>query len=223
VKLPGNIATVEIIATRNMTPKETDAYLSLYGLTVQNRYADGRQSTPYRYESVLRKHLDAVVLVLVTTMDGEPNVCLRTCIRPPLLMRKQLHLPQNDERSYFALLELPAGLVETDDIGEKGLRRRASAEALEETGYRLKPSEFSRLGAAPFNTPGVMAERCFFLKACIEDNRNRITPKGDGSPVEEGGDIVWLPLTAAIAMCDRGEILDMKTELGLRRLAGNLV
>jgi ADP-ribose pyrophosphatase len=223
LKLPGKIASVDITESRNLTPTETDAYLSLHGLTIQNRYADGSQSSPYRYEGVLRKHLDAVVLVLTATKDGVPQVCLRTCIRPPLLMRERLILPQPDDHLFFALLELPAGLIEPEDIGEIGLQRRAAAEAFEEAGYRLKPSAFTRLGAAPFITPGVMAERCFFLKACIEDMQDRITPEGDGSPVEDGGDIVWLPLPDAIAMCDRGEILDMKTELGLRRLAGDLL
>jgi ADP-ribose pyrophosphatase len=202
-----------------MTPNEKNAYLSLHGLTVQNSYTDGTKSPPYRYEGVLRKWLDAVVLILTAIVDGERCICLRTCIRPPLLMRRDLLLPQPDEADHFALLELPAGLIEAGDIGEAGLFARASAEALEETGYTISPGAFERLGAAPFNTPGVMGERCFYVKACIEDVRNRISPKGDGSPVEEGGGIIWIPLKEALGMCDRGDILDMKTELGLRRIA----
>ena len=203
-----------------MTPNEKAAYLSLHGLRVQNTYVDGTTSDVYRYEGVLRKWLDAVVLILTATVDGETCVCLRTCIRPPLLMRRALPLPQKEDTDYFALLELPAGLLEDGDTGEEGLFKRASKEALEETGYRLSPDAFERIGSAPFNTPGIMPERCFFVKACIQDVQDRITPEGDGSPVEDGGEIVWIPLKKALGMCDQGEIIDMKTELGLRRIFG---
>lgn len=218
MKLPGRIAAVEIIESRDVTSHETNAYLHLHKLTVQTRYDDGTKSVPYQYEGVTRKYLDAVVVVLVSYVEESPHVCLRTCIRPPLLMRESLDLPQPDDQRYFAQLELPAGLIEDVDVGEAGLFERASAEALEESGYRVAPAAFRRLGSAPFNTPGVMAERCFYVRADIEDIQARVSPEGDGSPVEIGGDIVWLPLDDAIAMCDRGEILDMKTELGLRRL-----
>ena len=222
MKLPGTICSVDIIASRNMTPDEKNAYLSLHGLTVQNTYRDGAKSAPYRYEGVLRKYLDAVVVILTATIDGETCVCLRTCIRPPLCMRRTLTLPQPDNIDRFALLELPAGLIEDSDEGETGLFRRASEEALEEAGYQVPATAFNRVGSAPFNTPGVMPERCFFVKACIEDVRDRITPMGDGSPVEDGGEITWLPLKKAIVMCDQGEIVDMKTELGLRRISESL-
>ena len=219
MKLPGRIASVDIIESRDLTPHATSSYLHLHELTMQTRYNDGTRSAPYRYEGVTRKHLDAVVVVLVAVVDDVPHVCLRTCIRPPLLMRERLDLPQPDPTRLFALLELPAGLIEDGDSGDSGLFERAAAETLEEAGYRVSPSAFAKLGAAPFNTPGVMAERCFYVRADIEDIHSRTSPEGDGSPLEVGGDIVWLPLAEAIAMCDQGEILDMKTELGLRRLA----
>ena len=34
-----------------------------------------------------------------------------------------------------------------------------------------------------------------------------------------GGDIMWIPVDDALKMCEQGKIVDMKTELGLRRLA----
>ena len=43
-------------------------------------------------------------------------------------------------------------------------------------------------------------------------------PAGDGSPMEEGAVLVVYPLAQALAMCARGEIIDLKTELILRRL-----
>jgi hypothetical protein len=36
--------------------------------------------------------------------------------------------------------------------------------------------------------------------------------------MEEGASTRWIPIDEAISMCMRGEIADLKTELGLRRL-----
>ena len=44
------------------------------------------------------------------------------------------------------------------------------------------------------------------------------TPTTDGSPFEEGARLEWVSLDEALARCARGEIRDMKTEIGLRRL-----
>jgi hypothetical protein len=41
---------------------------------------------------------------------------------------------------------------------------------------------------------------------------------GDGSPFEQGARLEWAPLEEALARCRRGEIRDLKTEVGLRRL-----
>jgi ADP-ribose pyrophosphatase len=40
--------------------------------------------------------------------------------------------------------------------------------------------------------------------------------------MEEGARTRWLPLDEAIAACMKGELSDLKTELGLRRLAERL-
>jgi hypothetical protein len=40
--------------------------------------------------------------------------------------------------------------------------------------------------------------------------------------MEEGARTRWLSLEAALAACVRGEIADLKTELGLRRLRDHL-
>ena len=40
--------------------------------------------------------------------------------------------------------------------------------------------------------------------------------------MEEGATTRWLPLDAAIAACVRGDLPDLKTELGLRRLRDHL-
>ncbi len=218
MKLPGRIQNVEIVEKQKVGNGEESSYLTLYSLSVRNTYTDGTQSRPYRYEAVLRKWLDAVVLVLSSTIDGKICVCLRTCIRPPLLLRPTVDLPQPDNERTIAVMELPAGLIEGTDRGEEGLRARAVAETLEETGYQLSPSDFAPLGSSPFVTPGVIPERMIFLRATIEDVTLRSHPEGDGSPAEEGSDILWVGVDEALEMCNKGEIVDMKTELGIRRL-----
>ena len=67
VKLPGEIEIVELVRREAVENSEPNPYLTLWNLGVRNRYADGRQSAVYRYEAVLRKYLDAVVLVLTAT------------------------------------------------------------------------------------------------------------------------------------------------------------
>jgi len=223
VKLPGRIQDVEIIDKQPVGSPEETSYLTLYSLRVQNTYTDGTKSDGYRYEGVLRKWLDAVVIVLTANIDDKVCVCLRTSIRPPLLLRRTLDLPQPDSATPCALLELPAGLIEDSDKGEAGLMGRAVLETLEETGYSLVEADFSTLGAGVFVSPGVIPEKMLFVTAWIRDIDNRSAPEGDGSLAEEGSDIVWVGVDEALKMCDNGEIVDMKTELGIRRLATLLV
>ncbi len=222
VKLPGQIQDVALLDKQRVGTPEDTAYLALYSLRVQNRYTDGSKSAVYRYEGVLRKWLDAVVLVLTTRINDVVHLCLRTSIRPPLLLRRGLDLPQPDDHTPFALLELPAGLIEGSDKGNAGLNRRAAAETLEETGYCVPADGFALLGTAPFVSPGVIPEKMIFMTARVEDIKDRSRPEGDGSPAEEGADIVWVGVDDALKMCDNGTIVDMKTELGIRRLAALL-
>jgi ADP-ribose pyrophosphatase len=89
---------------------------------------------------------------------------------------------------------------------------------LEEAGFRVDPAAVVVLGAGGFPSPGAMAERFFFVAAEV-DPATQQPLEGDGSPMEEGADTRWLPLDDAIAACVRGDIEDLKTELGLRRFA----
>ena len=66
-----------------------------------------------------------------------------------------------------------------------------------------------------------MIEKFYFV--AVEVDRDATTvPLGDGSPMEEGATTRWLDIDEAIAACVRGEITDLKTELGLRRLRDHL-
>ena len=193
--------------------------MSLHRLELENVYPDGSVSRPYAYDAVLRRHLDAVALLLTAGGGEAPRVCLRSCVRPPLLLRSGAATPLEEPSGPPCLWELPAGLIEDGDRGIEGIRARAAAEAFEEVGVRIAKDRFAIIGCAPFVTPGVIPERIHFVWAEVGRPEDAQAPAGDGSPVEERSEIAWVALDEAIAMCDRGEIEDMKTELGLRRLA----
>jgi hypothetical protein len=73
------------------------------------------------------------------------------------------------------------------------------------------------LGAGTFPSPGSMIEK-FYFTAIEVDPASQGLLVGDGSPMEEGATTRWLDLDDAIAQCVRGDICDLKTEAGLRRL-----
>jgi len=202
-----------------VAPQGESTFLTLHRLRARNTFTDGTEGTEFDWDAVLRDQIDAVVLLLVGEVDGRECVCLRSCVRPPLLLREGLALPVPDERRLDFLWELPAGLLEAGDEGMDGIRRRAAAEALEETGLAVVPDAFEILPGSPFLSPGVIPERIHFLAARVHDPARAAEPRGDGSPAEERAALWWLPIDDGLAMCERGEIDDMKTELGLRRLA----
>lgn len=219
MKPAGHVARVELVRRTDAAPLPGRAFLSLHRLELANVYADGAVSRTYPYDAVLRRYLDAVVLLLTSGAGAASRVCLRSCIRPPLLLRAGAVTPFDEPPRPPVLWELPAGLIEAADRGADGIRARAAAEALEEVGVRLPADAFALLPGAPFVSPGVIPERIHFVRASVERPEDAQAPAGDGSPVEEGAAIEWVALDAALAMCERGEIEDMKTELGLRRLA----
>ena len=103
-----------------------------------------------------------------------------------------------------------------------GLRHRAALELLEEVGLRVTPERIEPLGPPVFLSPGLSAERIYYC--CVEAPLGALEPaEGDGSLLEEGGEaVLYDDLEQAVAACRAGEIMDAKTELGLRRLEERL-
>jgi ADP-ribose pyrophosphatase len=195
-------------------------FLAIRRLRLRNCLDDGTLSSPYLCDFIARPYgLDAVVVVLWARREGVVEVVLREGLRPPLTFGRD---PERqvvpDRRAYLFLTELVAGILEDGDRGEHGLRQRAAAEAHEEAGYRIRPEDVIVLGAGAFPSPGAMAEKFFFVAAEVDPAT--VEPiAGDGSPMEQGAVTRWMPLDDAIAACVRGDIEDVKTELGLRRFA----
>ncbi len=197
-------------------------YLRVRRVHIQNRRRDGSLSPRYFCEFVDRpRHgTDAVVVGLWhRDASGEVQVLLRQGLRPALRFGRPVErLPIPDPAPFLFFTELVAGILEDEDRGEEGIRRRAAIEAHEEAGLRIDPAAIELLGRPVFPTPG-MAPECFYL-TCAEvvDPTAATAPEGDGSPREEGSSQRFVPLSEANAMCERGEITDAKTEILLRRL-----
>jgi 8-oxo-dGTP pyrophosphatase MutT (NUDIX family) len=192
-------------------------------LLLRNHYEDGSASEPYPCDVLSRKGSDAVVAVLYE-IDGERRVrvVLRDAPRAPVYLRARKTFVHPDPRTYLSLMELVAGMVEPGDpSGDAGLCRRAALEAEEEAGL-VEPAEaFAVLGGGSFSSPGTGDEKLYFCAAPVEAAA-AAPGRGDGSVMEECAKLVVLELGEAIAACRSGAIPDMKTEIGLLRLADHL-
>lgn len=198
----------------------TGGFLALRRLRMRNRREDGTLSTRYVCDFVVRPYgLDAVVVVVWHRRpDGGISVLVRDGLRPALFFgRDPAKLPVAEAAPRMMLTELVAGIIEETDRGLDGVRARAAAEVHEEAGLVVDASAVEVLGAGSFPSAGSMPEK-FHYVAVEVDPATQQPLAGDGSPMEEGAVTRWLDLDEAIAACVRGELVDTKTELGLRRL-----
>jgi len=209
---------VVVVEDRTRGARCDEGFLRVRRLVLQNHYPDGTKSTAYPYDLVERDATDAVAIVLWTRGEAGVSICLRTALRPPMTFRHTYALPISEGPGGGVLWEVPAGLVEADEPGEAGLAACAARETLEEVGLTLSPEAFETLGPAASLSPGVIGERIHFLVAEVDPSA-RGTPTEDGSPVEERAEICFLPIDAALAAARSGRIGDLKTEVGIRRLA----
>jgi len=197
-------------------------FLEVRRIRLRNRRTDGSLSAEYIADSIARRAQDAVVVALYTRTPAGVEVLVREGLRPALVFgRDAARAPLPEPPPALLLTELVAGVIEPTDRGEAGLRSRAAAEVLEEAGFTVAPDQIEMLGQGLYPTPGAMVEKFYFVGVEV-DPATQQELAGDGSPMEEGATTRWLPLDAAIAACVRGEIVDLKTELGLRRLRDHL-
>jgi ADP-ribose pyrophosphatase len=183
-------------------------FLYLRRLQLRMHGAQGESTAVGRWDFVERPMgLDAVVLALWRRADSKIEVLLRSGLRVPLQFGRPEPRP-------LLFPELVAGIIEVGD----DLRERAAAEALEEAGLRVLPENVQQLGPPMFPSPGMVAELFHFASCEVAPDAIAELPQGDGSPFEEGATLEWLALEEALARISRGEIQDLKTELGLRRL-----
>lgn len=213
-----DVADIEVVEDRTAQSRCDQGFLRVRRLRVRNRYADGSASAVYDCDIVSRRAIDAVAVVLYETTGARVRVLLKDGVRPPVYLRRHKDLVREDPRPYLTVTEIAAGVLEPEDTGEDGIERRAAAEAHEECGLTVDPARVRRLGSASFPSPGVTDENVHF-RAVQAPLGDAVRPQGDGSIMEEATRTVILDLDEAIARCRRGEIPDMKTEIGLLRLA----
>lgn len=195
-------------------------FLALRSTQLRNHHEDGNTSAAYPYDVVERRAIDAVALILFDPTRGTeaegPAVIFRASLRPPLAFRSGYVLPLPDPEPIAMQWELPAGLVEPGESGEEGLRCCAAREALEETGLDVLPEAFFPLGPPVTLSPGVIGERLYYYAAKVMLSE-RTVPVGDGSPVEEAGEVKAVTLRQALREVRSGNVADVKTEAGIRR------
>jgi ADP-ribose pyrophosphatase len=199
-------------------------FLAVRRLRLRNRRSDGSLSSPYICDGIVRPYgQDAVVVAIYARTAAGVQVLVREGLRPVIALgRDAARAPLPEPAPGLFLVELVAGIVEEGDRGEAGLRTRAAHEVWEEAGFRVDPDRVVVLGAGAYPSPGCMVEK-FYFAAVEVDPAAQQALVGDGSPMEEGAKTRWLALDDAIAAGVRGELYDLKTELGLRRLRDLLV
>ncbi len=217
------LRSIEVVEDRTATSRCDEGFLQVQRLLLRNHYEDDSVSEPYPCDVLLRRGSDAVVAVLYE-IDGERRVrvVLRDAPRAPVYLRAHKSFVHPDPRTYLSLTELVAGMVEPGDpSGDAGLCRRAALEAEEEAGLAEPAEAFEVLGDGSFSSPGTGDEKLYFCAAPVEAAA-AAPGRGDGSVMEECAKLVVLELGEAIAACRSGAIPDMKTEIGLLRLADHL-
>jgi len=199
-------------------------FLAIRRLRLRNRRSDGSLSAPYTNDAVVRPYgQDAVVVAIFARVADAVRVLVRDGLRPSVALGRDASVaPLPEAPPGLFVTELVAGILEAGDRGAEGLSARAAAETLEEAGFVVDPAKVIILGAGALASPGALLEKEYF--AAVEvDPALQVALAGDGSAMEEGAITRWLDLDDAIAACVRGEIGDLKTEVGLRRLRDHLV
>jgi len=136
------------------------------------------------------------------------TILLRDETRDTVLLTRQFRLPAYlNGHPDGMLIEAPAGLLDGDDA-ETAIRR----EAEEETGYRVE--HVTCIGEY-FMSPGSVTERVAFFTGSYRAGA-RVSDGGGLESEGEDIELVEVTLAEALAMIDRGEIVDAKTVLLLR-------
>ncbi|WP_434381242.1 NUDIX hydrolase [Melittangium boletus] len=211
------VTDIEIIEDFSSTARCDEGFLRLRRLRCRNRRADGSVSEVYRVDVVDRPRLDAVAVVVFRRGASGLEVLTRMNLRPAAYFRRDKPMALPDGASYLRVEEIVAGLLEPEDRGEAGLRHRAAEEVREEAGYAVRPEDVRLLGAGFFVAPGILSEKVFPAAVDVTGLAPE-PPSGDGSPLEEGGDVRWRPFGELLALCRAGQVPDAKTELCLLRL-----
>lgn len=192
--------------TEEESPDPRRGFLQLRRVTLSIEGPDGARSDAMPYDHVTRRQMDAAVMVAHCLQGGVRHVYLRSALRPPLILRTELAMSGS-------IWELPAGLI---DVGETPAAA-AAREVGEELGFDCTAADMRPLGPRLSPMPAAMAELQYYFSVEVDPARRR-APAEDGI-LERDGAVILVPLDEALDWIRAGELLDGKTEIGLRRLA----
>ncbi len=211
------VIDLDVVEDFSATARCDEGFLQIRRLRARNVRADGSHSVTYRIDVVDRPRLDAVaVLIYRRTPGGDFEFLTRDNLRPAAHFRKDKVPTVADGRSHLHCEEIVAGLLEETDHGTDGVRHRAAEETAEEAGFHVDPTTVELLGAPFFVAPGIISEK-IFLTAVDVTGLSPHPPEGDGTPLEETGEVTWRSATELRNACIHGDIQDAKTELALNR------
>ncbi|MDR1396780.1 MAG: hypothetical protein LBJ14_03520 [Desulfarculales bacterium] len=204
-------------------PLPSPTFIKLQKFKLRHHFDDNTYGPVYEVETVTTPCLDAVVIIIYTLVPL-PQVILRQGIRPAAACRTLLSLPGGRKEKLPPIFwELPAGGVELSDWEKNpdtALQLRAEQESWEEVGLRLPSDSFFELGPSIFLASAFSPERIHFMAISrSQSGPFDIAPPGDGHPMEQGAWAQWVVLDEALNWCRNGEVIDSKTEIGLRRLS----
>lgn len=132
--------------------------------------------------------------------------------RDIVVLVKQFRLPAHLNGDPSWMIEVPAGLLDGDEP-EAAIRR----EAMEETGYTIRDVRFL---FRSYPAPGSITEVVHFFAAAI-DTADRTSDGGGLEEEHEDIEVLEIPLMQAVAMIDKGEIIDLKTIMLLQWILAN--
>ncbi|MFZ5440996.1 MAG: NUDIX hydrolase [Myxococcota bacterium] len=210
------VTDLEVVEDFTSTGRCDEGFLHVRRLRVRNVRADATHSPIYRVDVIDRPRLDAVAVLVWRRGAQGLEFLTRQNLRPAAHFRRDKVPGIPDGRSHLFCEEIVAGLLEASDQGEAGLLHRAAEEVAEESGFRVKAEQVVRLGPPFFVAPGIISEK-IFLTAVDVTGLEGAAPRGDGSPLEEGGAIAWRTEQSLRQAIDDGTIQDAKTELALER------
>lgn len=209
---------VELIQDVSPISAPLEGYLRRHRHRIKTVFDDGSRSETYVADYVDRdpNRRDAVTVAVYARLPGRPVG------ETQILLRRQLRYAAYVVNGRALTTELIAGLIED---GEPPLST-AVRELWEEAGLEVDPSRIEPLGRPYFMLPGIFTERIVPLVAEVGAGELRAAmaapPPGDGSPFEEGSELVLLSLAEALSRIEQPEgaaaLDDAKTEIGLVRL-----
>ena len=192
-------------------------YLSVSGYKVHVEYDEGGSGEKL-IDAVSRNNLDAVGIVAYEREDGDAYVQLVSCIRPALLSRAYASTKRSPHCNPALQWEIPAGIVERNEVGLDGVLRTSARELREEVGFETRSSQHKMFGNGEFGSfffpsVGISGERIYMTHVDVTG----MEPKkrtGDGTVLERGSVPVMVSLRVLLKAIEKGKIVDGKTIIG---------